>query len=82
MDQPPIPQRELDRSIANLHVLPADEFVLRRIEALRPGERVRGSGLLVAAKRADGWHWTSSLTREDTGNGACELIYLTAIEVH
>lgn len=82
MDQPPIPQRELDRSIANLHVLPADEYVLRRIEALRPGERVRGSGLLVAAKRADGWHWTSSLTREDTGNGACELIYLTAIEVH
>ena len=28
---------------------------------------------------ADGWHWRSSLTREDDGNGACELVYTCAI---
>ncbi len=78
---PPIPQRELDSSIANLHVLPSSPALLRQIEALRPGQRIIGRGLLVAAKRADGWHWTSSLTRDDTGAGACELIWLTEIDV-
>jgi hypothetical protein len=78
---PPIPQPELDRSIANLHVLPASPTVLRQIEALRPGQRIIGRGVLVAASRADGWRWRSSLTREDTGAGACELIWLTDIHV-
>lgn len=78
---PPIPQSELDRSIANLHVLPASAAVLQQIEALRPGQRIGGRGLLVAATRADGWRWTSSLRRDDTGSGACELILLTEVHV-
>lgn len=81
LQQTPIPQAELNRSIANLHVLPATDAVLRQIEGMRPGQRIAGRGLLVAARRADGWGWTSSLTREDTGNGACELIYLTEVHV-
>jgi hypothetical protein len=76
---PPIPQPELNRSIANLHVLPASEAVLRQIEALRPGQRIVGRGTLVAARRDDGWNWTSSLRRDDTGAGACELILLSEI---
>jgi len=79
--QPPIPQHELDRSIANLHVLPASENVLRTIEQLRPGQRIVGRGILVAATRADGWRWNSSLSRKDTGAGACELILLSDISV-
>ena len=27
----------------------------------------------------DGWRWRSSLTREDTGAGACELVWVERI---
>jgi hypothetical protein len=27
-------------------------------------------------KQADNWRWRSSLTRDDTGNGVCELIWI------
>ncbi|MFA6911255.1 MAG: hypothetical protein WCQ59_09065, partial [Candidatus Cloacimonadaceae bacterium] len=27
-------------------------------------------------------NWTSSLTREDTGNGACEIIYVTRLRIN
>mgnify|MGYP001331280339 CR=1 FL=1 len=76
---PPVPREELDRSIANLHVLPETEAVLRQIEGLRPGQRIAGRGVLVAAQRSDGWRWTSSLRRDDTGAGACELILLSEV---
>jgi len=78
-DQPPIPQSEIDRSVANLHILPASDSVLKQIERLRPGQRIVGRGLLVNARRADGWYWNTSLTRDDTGAGACELLLLTDI---
>jgi hypothetical protein len=48
---------------------------------VRAGDRVRIEGWLVEATAPDGWRWRSSLTREDTGNGACELVYVCAIEV-
>jgi len=38
-------------------------------------------GYLVDANRADGWHWRTSLTRDDTGDGACELFYVTSVDV-
>ena len=32
-------------------------------------------------KSADGWRWQSSLTRHDTGNGACELLLVQSAAV-
>lgn len=46
-----------------------------------PGHIVRFHGYLIEARRDDGWHWRSSLTRNDTGNGACELIWVEDLEV-
>ncbi len=28
-----------------------------------------------------GWRWKSSLTRKDTGNGACELVWVKQMKV-
>lgn len=71
--EPPIPPPEIVRSSANMHLIPADETVARQLSRVRVGEVVSLSGQLVEARRADGWRWRSSLTREDTGAGACEL---------
>jgi len=79
-DEPPIPPAEIVRSSANMHLIPADDVVARSLARVRVGDIVSLTGMLVEARRADGWRWRSSLTREDSGGGACELVYVTALE--
>jgi hypothetical protein len=76
---PPIPQAEIMQQVANIHVLPANPNVLRQIAKLRPGQRIVGKGKLVNLNHPDGFTWNSSLTRDDDGGGACELLYLTDV---
>jgi hypothetical protein len=76
----PIPRREIETSSANMHMIPANEDVKRQLEQVRQGELVRITGFLVDASRADGWRWKTSLTRDDTGAGACELIYVERVD--
>lgn len=75
----PIPRRDIEIHSANMHLIPASPIVARQLDAVRPGHIVRLGGYLVEARREDGWQWRSSLTREDTGNGACELIWVETI---
>lgn len=76
---PPIPLPEIVRSSANMHMVPADESVARALEQVRPDQMVRIQGWLIEARRDDGWAWRSSLTRSDSGDGACELVYVCAL---
>lgn len=76
---PPLPLAEIIRSSANMHLVPADESVARALDRVRPDQTVRIQGWLVEARRDDGWTWRSSLSREDSGGGACELIYVCAL---
>ncbi|SEG72529.1 hypothetical protein [Marinobacterium lutimaris] len=80
-DHYPIPRREIERTSANMHMVPANDWIERQIGKLGPGDLVRIRGYLIKAEAPDGWHWKSSLTREDTGNGACELVYVESFEL-
>lgn len=71
----PIPRREIEVHSANMHIIPGDSVVARELRSVRAGQVVRVSGYLVRLDTQDGWHWLSSLSREDTGAGACELIW-------
>jgi len=53
----------------------------RRLKAVKPGDTVRIRGYLVQVEGKDGWRWRSSLTRDDTGGGACELIFIQELDV-
>jgi hypothetical protein len=77
---PPIPRREIETSSANMHLIPASAQVEKRLKKLRPGSVVSLKGYLVEVSGADGFRWRSSLTRDDTGNGACELIWVEEVE--
>lgn len=79
-DAPPIPPSEIVRSASNMHLIPADEAVARTFDRVRVGEVVMLRGRLVDARRTDGWRWTSSLSREDSGAGACELVLVDSLE--
>jgi hypothetical protein len=81
VDEFPIPRREIETQSANMHMIPADAQIEETLKSIRPGQIVKLSGDLVQVNASDGWHWKSSLTREDTGAGACEIIYVKTISV-
>ncbi len=82
VDAFPIPQHEIEIHAANMHIIPANDTVKRQLSKVRTGQLVSIKGQLIEAKRTDGWHWRSSLSREDTGNGACELMYVTELSAN
>ena len=77
----PIPRREIETSSANMHMIPADDRVEAALKSVRPGQIVTVRGYLVEARAPDGWRWRSSMTREDTGAGACELIWVESVSM-
>ena len=75
--QPPIPVEQIIRSSANMHLIPANAVVASTLKRVHQGQIVSFSGYLVRAEDPVAhWSWTSSLTREDTGAGACELVWV------
>ncbi|MGM9425329.1 hypothetical protein [Hydrogenophaga sp. MI9] len=81
VDEFPIPREEIEQSSANMHMIPADGAIAGRLKDVRPGQVVRIQGWLVEARSGDGWRWRSSLTRNDTGAGACEVIFVRDLQV-
>lgn len=80
VQQFPIPQQEIESHSANMHMIPANAAIARKLNQVRPGHIVRLRGYLVAVSADDGWQWRSSLSRTDTGNGACELMWVESVE--
>lgn len=81
VDEFPIPRREIETQSANMHMIPADDAIASTLKSVKTGQVVKIRGFLVRADASDGWHWQSSLTREDTGNGACEVVYVKSLTV-
>ena len=79
VDEFPIPRRDIEVNSANMHMVPASREVERALKSVRPGQEVALSGYLIEARAPDGWRWRSSMTREDTGAGACELVWVERI---
>ena len=76
---PPIPQDEIVRHSTNIHVIPADPAIERACRSLRAGELIRLEGELVEATGPEIGTWRSSLRRDDTGKGACELLLVRSV---
>ena len=79
--QPSVSWDDINRSAANLHVIPANDSVANRLYGARVGDIVDLEGDLVDARRSDGWFIKTSLTRDDTGAGACEVIYVRSVNI-
>lgn len=77
----PLPEREIIRQSGNMHIVPANPLVRERLQQIRRGHVVRAQGFLVDADHESGFRWRTSLSREDTGGGACELFYVERIEI-
>jgi hypothetical protein len=76
---PPIAVGEIVSHSANMHIIPATAEIESRCKSLRTGTLIHLAGDLVEASGPGIGTWQTSLTRTDSGNGACELFYVESI---
>ena len=71
-----------ESQIANNHLITSDPTIQNQIRNVRIGDQVHIKGYLADYKNENtGWKRETSMTRKDTGNHACEVVYLEEFEV-
>ena len=81
----PFPSAMVVRSSSNTHIVPADPNLKRAARSLGEGDIAELTGELVRIEGRNGAErvvWKSSLSRTDTGDGSCELLYLRLLRVN
>jgi hypothetical protein len=76
---PPLPLETIITHSSNMHMIPASDTVAKRLAALDEGARVRLTGWLVDIESPEGYRWNTSLRRDDSGDGACEIVYVCEV---
>jgi hypothetical protein len=76
----PIERHDIEIHSANWHVIARDESVRDVLNELRAGTVVQLRGTLVDIEGKEGGMRTS-LSRNDTGAGACEILFATSARV-
>lgn len=66
--------------LSNNHLITDNAYLRNRISELRIGDQIHIKGMLASYSSNNGNPRGTSTTRTDTGNGACETIYVTGIE--
>ena len=77
----PIPSNQISLNSANVHIIPADDSVADKLDEVYKGSLIEMKGYLVEVNASDGWHWKSSLRRDDTGGGSCELFRVEDLSI-
>ena len=70
---------------SNNHIIPADSTVKKQLKKVQKGDHIKVHGYLVSIEGDKSslrtFTWNSSTSRLDEGDGACEVIYTTSIEI-
>ena len=70
---------------ANEHLVPSTPRLAKVIKSIKENEIVEIEGQLVNLEwinsKGDAQNFNTSLNRDDTGAGACEVIYVTRIKI-
>lgn len=78
----PFENHEFNRMVANMHMIPANHWVREVLMASKRDHIVSFKGYLVRISNPQGFYWSSSLSRDDTGDGACEVVWVTQFRIH
>ena len=81
VQQFPIPRKEIESQSANMHLVPENELIADLIDSAKQGQIIEIIGALIRIDAADNWHWQSSLSRDDVGAHACELVYVESFNI-
>ena len=77
----PIPKKEISLNSANVHIIPKDETIEDKFDKVYKGSLIEMKGYLVKVTTVGGWRWVSSLRRDDTRGGSCELFWVEDVTV-
>lgn len=80
-DHYPIPPDQISLNSANVHIIPKDEAIEDKLDDVYKGSLIEMKGFLVEITTEDGWHWKSSVRRDDTAGGACELFWVEELTI-
>ena len=81
VEGPPIPREAIIVNSSNLHMIPSSPRIAEQLLSIDEGDRVRLVGWLVDVEFPNGGRWPTSLRRDDTGDGACEIVYVCEVAV-
>jgi hypothetical protein len=80
----PVTQDYIADHSSNNHLIPANSNIFNALKKIKEGNIIQLWGFLVNVRgmcQERDVNWTSSTTREDTGNGACELMYVEKVRL-
>jgi len=84
------PGRPFDHSYviphsSNNHIIPGNKNIALAVKTIQGKNTIAIEGLLVnlmGTYKGQTVTWNTSLSRTDTGNGSCELFYVTKVRIH
>jgi len=65
--------------LSNNHLISDDDFIRSRVKDVHVGDQIRVRGYLASYSSEKGGK--TSTTRTDTGNGACETLYVQHFDI-
>ena len=77
----PLADKDIIRHSGNMHIVPANPQIRRQLKQIRRGDIVQATGYLVDIDHPSGFTWRTSLSRDDTGGGSCEIFYLERLQI-
>jgi len=80
-DKTAVFQKFKDSALSNNHLLSENDIINQKIMRAEEGDQIYLKGYLVQYSQQDEFKRGSSVSRTDTGNGACETIYITDFEI-
>jgi len=76
----PVSKEYIISHSSNNHLIPSSNYIRKAFKLIKEGKSIFIEGYLVniiGNYKGNNYWWNSSLTRTDSGNGSCELIYVT-----
>jgi hypothetical protein len=67
--------------LSNNHLISDDDFIRRQVRKIQIGDQIRVRGYLASYSNPNGGKRGTSTTRTDTGDGACETVFIESFRI-
>ena len=67
--------------LSNNHLISDDDFIRDQVREIRIGDQIRVRGYLASYSNEGGGKRGTSTTRLDTGDGACETLFVKRFDI-
>ena len=67
--------------LSNNHLISDDESIRKKVTKIKVGDQIRVRGYLASYSNSGGGKRGTSTTRTDTGDGACETVFVDSFRI-